>query len=139
MPPEEPILLVEDDDLDAMITKRSLDEIGITNPLIHKRNGEEALKYLTARPASMPRVLLLDLNMPKMNGIEFLEALRTDGALKDIPVVIVTTSLEAKDIARSLELGAASYIVKCSDYREFREAMAVIKSYLTAPTPESVR
>jgi CheY-like chemotaxis protein len=143
MPSEEPILLVEDDDLDAMITRRSIGEIGVTNPLIHKKNGEEALKYLATCSAPMPRVLLLDLNMPKMNGIEFLEVLRTDEAFRDIRVVIVTTSPEAQDIARSFELGAASYVVKCSDYEEFRKKMAVIKSYLMDVLPaaasESVR
>jgi CheY-like chemotaxis protein len=143
MPLEEPILLVEDDDLDAMITRRSLGEAGITNPLIRKKNGEEALKYLATCSAPMPRVLLLDLNMPKMNGIEFLEVLRKDEAFKDIRIVVVTTSPEAQDIARSFALGAASYVVKCSDYGEFRKKMAVIKSYLEdalpAGTPESVR
>jgi CheY-like chemotaxis protein len=135
MQPEEPILLVEDDDLDAMITRRSLGELGITNPLIRKKNGEDALKYLIACSDRRPCVILLDLNMPKMNGIEFLEVLRADNAFKDIRVVVITTSPETQDMARSLELGAASYIVKCSDYEEFRGKIATIKQYLVIVVP----
>jgi CheY-like chemotaxis protein len=137
------ILLVDDDCVDAMVVKRVLKDLGITDELVWAVDGEEALAYLRNPEDGTPYVILLDLNMPRMNGIEFLEVLRANKALKDIRVAVVTTSSEAKDMARSSELGAASYIVKCSDYEEFREKIAAIKSYLVvvlpAATPESAR
>ena len=138
-----PILLVEDDEVDVMAVQRVLRELQVTNVLARAGNGEEALSYLRDAANEMPCVILLDLNMPKMNGFEFLESLRADEALRDIPVVVVTTSPDKQDMVRCSELGAALYVVKCSNYGEFREKMAVIRSYLAAVRPaaplESVR
>jgi CheY-like chemotaxis protein len=126
-----PILLVEDDSLDSMAVGRALRELRVSNELIHAGDGEEALVLLTDKRHEMPCLILLDLNMPRMNGLEFLEALRANDALRNIPVVMVSTSEAQQDLARSLELGAVAYIVKCPDYREFRENMRVVENYVT--------
>lgn len=124
-----PLLLVEDDYLDAAITRRSLQELKIRNPLIHKCNGEEALAYLNPPPREMPCVILLDLNMPRMNGFEFLSQIKAQGALKDIPTIILTTSTAHEDIEASLRLGAAGYIVKAMDISTFLKSLRSIECY----------
>ncbi len=123
-----PILLVEDDNVDVMTVKRAFKELKVTNPLVNTVNGEEALKYLRGEANNKPCLILLDLNMPKMNGIEFLEVVKTDDLLKRIPVVVLTTSEEQQDMAESFRLGAAGYIVKAIDYKNFVE---VIREQLT--------
>jgi CheY-like chemotaxis protein len=125
-----PILLVEDDDVDAMTTKRALGEIKVTNPLIHKVDGEEALAYLN-NGNDKPCVILLDLNMPKMNGFEFLRNAKASEILKKIPVIVLTTSDTDQNILESYELGVAGYITKPVDYRQFVEAMRTIDLYWT--------
>jgi CheY-like chemotaxis protein len=122
-----PILLVEDDCVDAMAVARALKYLGVANKLVHKANGEEALEYL--RTETKPCVVLLDLNMPVMNGLEFLEVVKADEILKGIPIVVLTTSNAKEDIAKSFKLGAAEYIVKCPDYKEFLEKISVIEQY----------
>ena len=87
-----PVLLVEDDNVDAMTVKRAFKDLKIVNSLIHKSNGENALEYLRDEGDEKPCVILLDLNMPKMNGAEFLKTVKADKTLKKIPVVILTTS-----------------------------------------------
>lgn len=124
-----PILLVEDDCVDVMAVQRVLKDFDTRNPLVYAANGEEALAYLMDRDHERPCVILLDLNMPKMNGLDFLKALRGDERLKDIPAVVVSTSAERQDVTRSFELGAAAYIVKCFSYHEFREKMKAIEPY----------
>ena len=128
------ILLVEDDALDAVILRRAVRELGWTERLVHLTDGPQALAYLTDREDAMPCVILLDLNMPKMTGFEFLETVKARATLRDIPIVVVTTSEERQDRARSFELGAAGYIVKSADYAEFRRSIRGLHSYL-APTP----
>jgi len=123
-----PILLVEDDNVDVMIVKRALKDLKVTNPLVNTVNGEEALKHLRGEDNNKPCLILLDLNMPKMNGIEFLEVVKTDDSLKRIPVVVLTTSEEQQDMAESFRLGAVGYIVKAVDYKKFVE---VIREQLT--------
>jgi CheY-like chemotaxis protein len=130
-----PILLVEDDCVDVMAVKRVLKDLHIANELVYAENGEEAVAYLRDKGDETPCVILLDLNMPKMNGLEFLQIIKADARLKSIPVVVVSTSSGAEDMARSFELGAALYILKCSDYGVFRENMAAIRSYLAAGRP----
>jgi CheY-like chemotaxis protein len=130
MADSKPILLVEDDRLDVMAVRRVLKESHVGNELVHAEDGEKALAHLRDGHHERPCVILLDLNMPKMNGFEFLEALRADNALKDIPVVMVTTSPDAKDIRRSLELGAVAYVIKSPTYERFREDMRVIENYV---------
>jgi CheY-like chemotaxis protein len=126
-----PILLVEDDRLDSMAVCRALKELGVSNELMCARDGEEALMLLTDQHHETPCLILLDLNMPRMNGLEFLEAIRAENALKRIPIVMVSTSEAQQDLARSLELGAVAYVVKCPDYAEFRESMRVVENYVT--------
>ena len=126
-----PVLLVEDDTIDAMTVRRAFKDLNLTNPLAHALNGEEALAYLEDQENERPCVILLDLNMPKMNGIEFLKIVKADPALKRIPVVVLTTSNEERDIVESFRTSVAGYIVKPVDYREFVEAMRTVDLYWT--------
>ena len=124
-----PILLVEDDRMDAMTVKRAMRELNVANPLVHAANGEQALEHLRNDDYDKPCVILLDLNMPRMNGIEFLEAAKADEQLKKIPVVVLTTSGEKRDIIDSFNLNAAGYMVKPLDYEKFVETMRAIDIY----------
>ena len=125
-----PILLVEDDQVDVLTTRRALKEIHVTNPLVVCENGEEGLAWL--RGASEPPCLvLLDLNMPVMNGIEFLEHVKRDARLRRIPTVVLTTSEEQEDKVRSFDLGIAGYMAKSVNYRHFVEVMRSIDRYWT--------
>jgi CheY-like chemotaxis protein len=126
-----PILLVEDDEVDTMTVQRAFKDLKVTNELVHRINGEEALKYLRAEDSQMPCVILLDLNMPKMNGVEFLKISKEDEKLKKLPVVVLTTSKEEHDIVESFELSVAGYIVKPVDYKRFVEAIRAIDLYWT--------
>jgi CheY-like chemotaxis protein len=126
-----PILLVEDDSVDAMTVKRALKDLNVTNPLVHTLNGEEALDHLRDKSNSNPCVILLDLNMPKMNGVEFLKVVKADDVLKSIPVVVFTTSQEEQDVTESFNLSAAGYIVKPADYKKFVEAIKAVNLYWT--------
>jgi CheY-like chemotaxis protein len=126
-----PILLVEDDRVDAMTVKRALKDLNVANLLVHTLNGEEALNHLRAESNGNPCVILLDLNMPKMNGVEFLKVVKADDMLKSIPVVVLTTSQEEQDVVESFKLSAAGYIVKPVDYKKFVEAMRTIDIYWT--------
>lgn len=126
-----PILLVEDDIVDTMTVERALNDLEITNRLIRTINGEEALEYLKSDSKEKPCVILMDLNMPKMNGIEFLKIIKSDEALKEIPVIVLTTSSEEQDIDESFKLGVAGYMVKPVDYEEFLEKIRAIDSYCT--------
>ena len=125
-----PILLVEDDAVDAMTVRRAFKDLNLTNPLTHVTNGEEALCYLRdAEP--LPCVILLDLNMPRMNGVEFIKAAKADAALKSIPIVVLTTSCDHSDIAQSYNLNVAGYIVKPVDYQGFVEVIRTLGLYWT--------
>ena len=126
-----PILLVEDDRVDAMTIKRSLEEIKVTNRLDTVSNGEEALEFLRDSQNEMPCLILLDLNMPKMNGIEFLKIAKTDDELKRIPVVVLTTSSDEEDKVDSFNLGVAGYMIKPVDYKQFVEVVKTIDMYWT--------
>lgn len=126
-----PILLVEDDHVDTMTVQRSLRDLNVTNPLATAPNGEEALEYLRDKRNKRPCVILLDLNMPRMNGIELLKILKADDELKMIPVVILTTSEDMQDKISTFGLSAAGYIVKPTDYKKFVEAMRTINVYWT--------
>ena len=126
-----PILLVEDDSVDAMTVKRALKELNVTNQLVHSIDGEQALEYLKADDNKKPCVILLDLNMPKMNGIEFLHAVKKDEKLKKTPVVVLTTSKEENDVTTSFRFSVAGYMVKPVDYKKFVEAIRAINLYWT--------
>ena len=126
-----PILLVEDDNIDAMTVKRALKDLRVPNPLVHQVNGEEALKYLRNNSDRLPCVILLDLNMPKMNGVEFLKAVKTDVNLRQIPVVVLTTSKEDRDKVETFQFSVAGYIVKPTDYTKFVDAIKTVDLYWT--------
>jgi CheY-like chemotaxis protein len=126
-----PILLVEDDRVDAMTVKRALKELKVMNRLDIVGNGEEALAFLKDEKNEKPGIILLDLNMPRMNGIEFLEIVKEDAILKRIPVVMLTTSKEEQDKIHSFDLGVAGYMIKPVDYLQFVEAIRTIDLYWT--------
>lgn len=126
-----PILLVEDDSVDAMTVRRALKELHVTNPLERTENGEEALAYLHDPNKNRPCIILLDLNMPVMNGLEFLRVVKADSELKRYPVVVLTTSDEDEDKVDSFNLGVAGYIRKPVEYLKFVEIMRTIDFYWT--------
>jgi len=128
---DKPILLVEDDQVDAMTVKRALKEINVTNKLDILNNGEEALAFLKNPENENPGIILLDLNMPKMNGIEFLQIAKKDDSLKKIPVVVLTTSKEDQDKVDSFNFGVAGYMIKPVDYQKFVEVVKTIDLYWT--------
>ncbi len=123
------ILLVEDDRVDAMTVKRALKEINVTNPIHTANNGEEALDFLRNGENGKPCIILLDLNMPKMNGIEFLKVAKQDDALRGIPVIVLTTSKDEHDRFETFNLSVAGYMIKPVDYVQFVETMKTIKLY----------
>ncbi|CAK0778134.1 Response regulator Rcp1 [Gammaproteobacteria bacterium] len=118
------ILLAEDEPADAHLIKFALNESGLLTDLHHVVDGREALEFLRQQgpqfaDAPRPALILLDLNMPRMDGRECLAAIKKDETLRDIPVVILTTSEVERDIAASYNLGAAGYITKPMDIRQF--------------------
>jgi CheY-like chemotaxis protein len=125
-----PVLLVEDDTVDAMAVGRALKELKVRNELVHSTNGERALEYLSNPSNGRPCVILLDLNMPGMNGVEFLKVIKADDTLKNIPVVVLAASNEEKDIVETFNLGVAGYIFKPVDCKKFNE-FKPIKLYWT--------
>lgn len=133
-----PILLVEDDVLDIKNVQRAFKESRILNPLFVVRNGEEALAYLRREPpfdapdaAPRPGIILLDLNMPKMGGLEFLAAYKKVQAIRPIPTVILTTSDEERDRINAYDIGIAGYIVKPVDFAKFIDAVMRFGLYWT--------
>ncbi|WP_340121087.1 response regulator [Methylobacter svalbardensis] len=130
-PINKPILLIEDDQVDTMVVRRALKELHVANRLEYVENGEEALAYLRDPAREHPCLILLDLNMPVMNGIEFLQAAKADPELKRMPVVVLTTSDEQKDKVESFELGVAGYMRKPVDYQQFVEIIRTIDAYWT--------
>lgn len=126
-----PILLVEDDEIDRMMVRRAFRAFGIANPLLTAGDGEEALELLRSGGEELPALILLDLNMPRMNGIEFLHAVKSDEALRAIPVVILTTSNEPVDKRKCFRCSVAGYLVKPADHRRFEEMIGTIDRYWT--------
>ena len=125
------IMLVEDDQVDTMTVRRALKELHVMNPLQHVENGEEALNFLRNPANPRPCLILLDLNMPIMGGIEFLQIAKKDESLKGIPVVVLTTSEEQEDKVESFQLGVAGYMRKPVDYPHFVETIRTIDAYWT--------
>ncbi|MBN2271347.1 MAG: response regulator [Sedimentisphaerales bacterium] len=126
---DKPILLVEDDNIDAMTVQRAMKELNVANDLVRTSNGEEALDYLTNSSKEKPCLVLLDLNMPKMNGLELLKIVKADHELAAIPIIVLTTSGEQCDIIESFKFSVAGYMIKSVDYTEFQETMRVINEY----------
>lgn len=125
------ILLVEDDEVDIMAIKRAFEKNNITNPLDIARNGLEALLALRDDTSPLPGIILLDINMPKMNGIELLREIRNDQHLKAIPVIVLTTSDEERDIIDAYKYNTAGYIVKPLSLTKFVAAISVLDLYWT--------
>lgn len=126
--------LVDDDEVDVMTVKRAFKKNNITNRLDIATNGLEALAMLRSKDlpkvaANQRRIILLDLNMPKMGGIEFLRELRADSELKSIPVIVLTTSNEDKDKVEAYNLNVAGYILKPVTFGKFVETMAKLNEY----------
>lgn len=124
-----PILLVEDDSIDSLIVWRALKECNIMNPLVCPDDSGKAISYLAAQNEKCPCIVFLDLNMPGIDGREFLKKVKADHKLKMIPVIVLTNSEDSKDIADCFALGAAGYIVKPDDYQQFKNTIGVVHSY----------
>ena len=128
---------MEDDEVDVMNVKRAFKKHKITNPLYIAGNGLEALDMLRSQNGQPPKVpenrrlILLDLNMPKMNGLEFLHELRNDQDLKKTPVIVLTTSDEDKDQIEAYNLNVAGYILKPVTFTNFAEVMVALNKYWT--------
>jgi len=141
------ILIAEDDDDDFLLTREALEESRLLNVLFRVKNGEELLDYLLRRGAyteaaasPRPTLILLDLNMPKMDGREALKQIKSHPALRQIPVVVLTTSAAEEDIAKSYDLGVNSFIRKPVSFEEFLKTIRVLKKYwleiVTLPAEE---
>jgi two-component system, response regulator len=142
------ILLVEDNDDDVQLTRRALQRNNIANELIVMGDGVAALEYLQAAvnpakgPPMLPTLILLDLKLPKLDGLELLQRLRADPRLRRQPVVILTSSTEEQDIAKSYDSGANSYIRKPVDFEQFTAAIRQLGLYwlvLNEPPPPMER
>jgi len=142
------ILVVEDDPRDVELTLTALDEYKLANEVIVVRDGKEALDYLycreqfASRPQESPAVILLDLKLPKVNGLEVLQEIRSDEGLKMIPVVVLTSSHEEKDLVTSYKLGVNAYVVKPVDFHEFVNAVKELGMFwavINQPPPGSAK
>jgi CheY-like chemotaxis protein len=142
------ILLVEDDPKDVELTLTALEEYHLANEVVVARDGEEALDYLyrrgsfATRSNDNPAVLLLDLKLPKVDGLEVLQQIKSDENLKIIPVVVLTSSHEEKDMVASYRLGVNAYVVKPVDFHEFVNAikeLGVFWAIINEPPPGSIK
>ncbi len=142
------ILIVEDDPKDVELTLTALDEYNLANEVVVTRDGEEALDYLYSRgnfqtrTGENPAVLLLDLKLPKVDGLEVLQQMKSDEKLSMIPVVVLTSSREEKDMVASYKLGVNAYVVKPVDFHEFVNAikeLGIFWALINEPPPGSVR
>lgn len=127
------ILLLEDEPADAHLVRISLQEARVHCRLHHRLDGREGLDFLKRKPpdqdAPRPNLILLDLNMPRMNGHEFLHTVKADDDLRDIPVVVLTTSEVERDVEASFKHGASGYITKPVDIEQFTQAIAQLSDY----------
>jgi DNA-binding response OmpR family regulator len=142
------ILLVEDDPRDVELTMTALEEYNLTNEVVVAHDGAEALDYLYCREnfkmrsSENPAVLLLDLKLPKVDGLEVLQQIKSDEKLRMIPVVVLTSSREERDKVASYKLGVNAYVVKPVDFHEFVNAikeLGVFWAIINEPPPGSVR
>jgi CheY-like chemotaxis protein len=142
------ILMVEDDPKDVELTLTALDEYRLANEVVVARDGQQALDYLysrgefSGRPQGNPAVMLLDLKLPKIDGLEVLQKIKSDERLRMIPVVVLTSSQEEKDMMRSYSLGVNAYVVKPVDFHEFVNAVKELGAFwavINEPPPGSVK
>ena len=148
MAPLKRILLAEDSERDVELTLAALGENNLANELVVVRDGEEALDYLYHRgkfsgPANgLPVVVLLDLKMPKVDGLEVLRHMKTDPVLKQVPVVMITSSREEQDLVRSYQLGVNAYVVKPVDFHQFVASIKQVGFFwaiINEPPPGTVK
>lgn len=123
------LLIVDDDDIDAISLERALRKLRLLNTLFRARDGREALELLRSGQIPAPYIILLDLNMPRMNGLEFLEALRTDPLLTHAVVFVLTTSKSDEDLVAAYRKNVAGYVFKQHMDRDFMEVMGLIEHY----------
>jgi CheY-like chemotaxis protein len=142
------ILMVEDDPKDVELSLTALEEYNLANEVVVVQDGEEALDYLfcrgrfASRSKENPAVLLLDLKLPKVDGLEVLQQIKSDEKLRVIPVVVLTSSREERDMVASYKLGVNAYVVKPVDFHEFVNAikeLGVFWAVINEPPPGSVR
>src|SRR5277367_3546378 len=142
------ILMVEDDPKDVELSLTALEEYNLANEVVVARDGEEALDYLYSRgkfegrPSDHPAVILLDLKLPKIDGLEVLQRIKSDEKLRIIPVVVLTSSHEEKDMVASYKLGVNAYVVKPVDFHEFVNAikeLGIFWAVINEPPPGSVK
>jgi CheY-like chemotaxis protein len=142
------ILMVEDDPNDVELTLTALEEYNLANEVVVTRDGEEALDYLfcrgnfSTRTSDNPAVLLLDLKLPKVDGLEVLQQIKSDEKLRMIPVVVLTSSHEERDMVASYRLGVNAYVVKPVDFHEFVNAikeLGIFLAVINEPPPGSVK
>jgi len=142
------ILLVEDDPKDVELTLTALEEYNLANEVIVAHDGEEALEYLYSRgkfktrSSGNPAVMLLDLKLPKVDGLEVLKQVKSEEKLRMIPIVVLTSSKEEKDMVASYKLGVSAYVVKPVDFHEFVNAikeLGVFWAVINEPPPGSVK
>jgi len=142
------ILMVEDDPKDVELTLTALEEYHLANEVVVARDGQQALDYLycrgefSGRGQGNPAVMLLDLKLPKVDGLEVLQKIKSDERLKMIPVVVLTSSQEEKDMMRSYSLGVNAYVVKPVDFHEFVNAVKELGAFwavINEPPPGSMK
>ena len=126
-----PILLIEDNPMDEDLTRRAFARRKVINPIVVARDGEEALDYLNRWEAGnpLPVVILLDINLPKVNGLEILRRYKASSFVRKVPIIVLTSSAEDRDIQTAYQLGANSYIVKPVDFEKFLEVAGQIDLY----------
>jgi len=142
------ILMVEDDPKDVELTLTALEEYNLANEVVVTRDGQEALDYLyrraqySNRSQENPAVILLDLKLPKVDGLEVLQQIKSDERLKMVPVIVLTSSHQEKDVLRSYKLGVNAYVVKPVDFHEFVNAVKELGAFwavINQPPPGSIR
>ncbi len=142
------ILLVEDNPMDAELTLRALSTFHLANEILHLRDGAEALDFLLKRGPyadranGQPALVLLDLKMPRVDGIEVLRQIKSHSELKTIPIVVMTSSREDRDLLTTYQLGVNAYVVKPVKFQEFLEAVQQVGAFwavLNQPPPNSVQ
>lgn len=122
------ILLIEDDIIEVMKLKRTVSNLSLTHSIIEAKNGEDALQYLRS-DQKLPDIIFLDLNMPRMNGVEFLAILKKDDTLQYLPTIILTTSENRADLLKCYQAGIAGYVIKPLKYEDYEYKLNVVLEY----------
>lgn len=122
------ILLIEDDNIEIMKLQRTVSKLGLSHRITEAKNGEQALELLRSGQP-LPDIVLLDLNMPRMSGIEFLSILKEDEVLKYLPIVILTTSENRVDLVECYRIGIAGYIIKPLKYEDYQDKLSKVLAY----------